>query len=108
MNDIKVKWDAMLFVVAQYRDTTDRFIVKEVEEVITQLEDDSLTISTMMGSKYVNEIRDEVEDWEKKLADRIKILQTGSNWTAEASFWAGKNKDKKFMGIRKLITEWKL
>ena len=67
MNDIKEKWEATYFVVAQYRDAKERFIVKEVEEVITQLEDDTLTISTMMGSKHVNEIRDEVEEWEKKL-----------------------------------------
>ena len=67
MNAIKDKWEATYFVVAQYRDTKDRFILKEVEEVITLLEDDTLTISTMMGSKHVNEIRDEVEEWEKKL-----------------------------------------
>jgi dynein heavy chain len=67
MTSIKEKWDATYFVVAQYRDTKDRFIVKEVEEVITLLEDDTLTVSTMMGSKHVNEIRDEVEEWEKKL-----------------------------------------
>ena len=58
MNKIKDKWDNTYFVVAQYRD--DKHILKEVEEAITQLEDDSLQISTMMGSKFVNEIKEEV------------------------------------------------
>ena len=65
MNKIKDKWDNTYFVVAQYRE--DKHILKEVEEAITQLEDDSLQISTMMGSKFVNEIKEEVQDWETRL-----------------------------------------
>lgn len=65
MNKIKDKWENTYFVVASYRD--DKHILKEVEEVITQLEDDSLQVSTMMGSKFVNEIKEEVQEWETRL-----------------------------------------
>ena len=46
----------------------DRYIVGTIEDITTQLEDHQVTISTMLGSKYVLEIRDKVEEWEKKLS----------------------------------------
>ena len=67
MDEVRERWENIEFVVAQYRDTKDRFIMKGVEDVITVLEDDSMTVSTMLGSKHVREIRDEVEEWERKL-----------------------------------------
>lgn len=35
--------------------------------MITSLEDDSMVVSTCMGSKFVTEIREEVEEWEASL-----------------------------------------
>ena len=67
LTEVKDRWALLEFCVSQYRDTKDRFIIKEVEDVITQLEDDIMSVSAMMGSRYVNEIRGEVEDWERKL-----------------------------------------
>ena len=67
LTEVKDRWNILEFFVAQYRDTKDRFIIKEVEDVITQLEDDIMSVSAMMGSRYVTEIRGEVEDWERKL-----------------------------------------
>jgi len=60
-------WEETFFVCRQYRDTKDRFFITEIDELITQLEDNQMTIQTSMGSKFVAEIRDEVEMWEKKL-----------------------------------------
>lgn len=67
MDEVKDRWAVREFVVTQYRDSKDRFIIKEVEDVITELEDDIMTVSAMMGNRNVNEIRNEVEDWERKL-----------------------------------------
>ena len=67
MQEVKDNWAIREFTVSQYRDTKDRFIIKEVEEVISDLEDDIMTVSGMMGSRFVNEIRAEVEEWERKL-----------------------------------------
>ena len=74
MAEIIEKWANLEFVVSPYRDSKERFIVKEVEEVITILEDDSMTISTMLGSKHVREIRDEVEEWERRLGTISDVI----------------------------------
>ena len=67
LNDIIAIWKDTSFVVMNYRDTKDRFIITEIEDTITQLEDNQMSIGTMMGSKHVTEIRAQVEEWEKKL-----------------------------------------
>jgi dynein heavy chain, axonemal len=61
------RWEEINFTVVGYRDTKDRYIITEVEDLITQLEDDTMTVSTMMGSKFVAEIKSSVEQMEKKL-----------------------------------------
>ena len=116
MNEIKTKWESLEFNVAQYRDTKDRFIIKDVEEVITVLEDDSMTISTMLGSKHVREIRDEVEEWERKLGYISDVID---EWLAFQKAWMYlenifnaediqsqlKNETKQFMNVDKWIKD---
>ena len=57
MKLVQDRWDEINFTVIGYRDTKDRFIIADVEDCITQLEDDIMTVSTMMGSKFVLEIK---------------------------------------------------
>ena len=64
---VKERWEATLFSIAPYRESKDRYILGDIEDLMTQLEDDQMAVSTMMGSKFVAVIRDEVEPWEKKL-----------------------------------------
>jgi len=80
---VKSHWDTCEFTVANYRDSKDRFMIKQVEDIITLIEDDSMVVGTCMGSKFVVEIREEVELWEKKLGylgflidDWIKFQRT--------------------------------
>jgi hypothetical protein len=61
MKEVSTRWDEINFTVVSYRDSKDRFIVTEIEDLITQLEDDTMQVSTMMGSKFVAEIRTEVD-----------------------------------------------
>ena len=44
MNEVKARWEVRDFVVDSYRNSKDRFIIKEVEEVITELEDDIMIV----------------------------------------------------------------
>lgn len=67
MAQVRERWEKTDFTVVNYRDTKDRFIIRQVEDVITQLEDDQMVVGTCMGSKFVTEIRDDVEVWEKRL-----------------------------------------
>lgn len=67
MQSVGQMWEDMMFSITPYRDSKDRFILGDIEDLMTQLEDDQMQVSTMMGSKFVAEIRDMVEEWEKKL-----------------------------------------
>lgn len=67
MKIVDDRWQEVNFTVINYRDTKDRYIIADVEDLITQLEDDTMTVSTMMGSKFVQEIKGSVETMEKKL-----------------------------------------
>lgn len=64
---IRATWDETYFVVRPYRDTKDRYFITEIDDLVAQLEDNQMTIGTSMGSKYVAEIRDQVEYWEVEL-----------------------------------------
>jgi len=68
------RWEEINFTVVSYRDSKERFIIAEVEDLITLLEDDTMTVSTMMGSKFVAEIRDKVESWEKRLGYLADVI----------------------------------
>ena len=67
MAKVEDNWDRIEFQVFSYRDSKDRFIIKQVEDVITQLEDDSMIVGTCMGNKFVADIRENVEIWETRL-----------------------------------------
>lgn len=67
MKIVDDRWQEVNFTVINYRDSKDRYIIADVEDLITQLEDDTMTVSTMMGSKFVQEIKGSVETMEKKL-----------------------------------------
>jgi len=64
---ISKKWAELAFVVQPYRDTKDRFIIGTVDEIIAALDDHQLNVQTMLATRYVSEIRPQVEEWEKKL-----------------------------------------
>lgn len=65
--EIREVWDGTHYCVRGYRDTKDRYYISEIEELVTQLEDHQMTVQTAMGSKYVAEIREQVEEWEQRL-----------------------------------------
>lgn len=67
ISDIAAAWEETSFTVRGYRDTKDRFYITEIDDLVIQLEDHQMTVQTSMGSKYVAEIREEVEAWEKRL-----------------------------------------
>lgn len=44
-------WEEMEFIVIPYRDTSDMFILGDVEEVMALLDDNQVTAQTMMESR---------------------------------------------------------
>jgi dynein heavy chain len=57
MDEIKTKWGELKFIVNSYREAKDKFIIGSVEEIMQTLDDHQLKIQSMMGSRYVAEIR---------------------------------------------------
>lgn len=74
MKSVKERWQGINFVVVPYRDSKDRFIIAEVEDLITQLEDDTMQVSTMMGSKFVATHREDVDRMERKLVYLADVI----------------------------------
>jgi len=67
LKKVKDIWNEICFGIVPYRDSKERFILGDLEDLMTQLEDDQMQVSSMMGSKFVARFREEVEEWEKKL-----------------------------------------
>lgn len=84
MEEVKERWAVREFTVVSYRESKDYYIIKEVEEVITELEDDIMQVSAMMGSRYVNQIREEVQKWLDKLG---YISDTIDEWLTFQRQW---------------------
>jgi len=62
LDGVKKVWATMEFIVINYRDIKDKFILGTIEEIMMRLEDDQVSIQTMLGSKNVHEIRSSVEE----------------------------------------------
>ena len=62
LEEIKKIWATLDFVIVNYRDFKDRFILGSIEEIMIQLEDHQVSIQTMLSSKNVKEIRDDVTE----------------------------------------------
>ena len=67
LQEIEAAWEKTFFIVLAYRDNGKDFILGTSEEMTAQLEDHSVAINTMIGSKFANDIRDSVEKWQQRL-----------------------------------------
>ncbi|KAL7998900.1 putative AAA+ ATPase domain, dynein heavy chain region D6 P-loop domain-containing protein [Plasmopara halstedii] len=77
-------WATTEFEVKLYKETKDVFILGSVEEVIAKLDDSIVTISTIMGSRFVSAIQGEVEAWRKKL---VALQETLDEWLLVQKNW---------------------
>lgn len=67
VEEIKKAWDGTIFELSIYREQKDKFYITKVEDVLTQLEDHQVSVQTMLGNRYVSEIRLLIEDWDRRL-----------------------------------------
>ena len=67
VEEIKKKWQELAFVVNNYRDYKDKFIIGSLDDITAALDDHQLKVQTMLGTRFVAEIRPQVEEWERKL-----------------------------------------
>lgn len=63
------------FEVVDYRDGGDLFILGSVEGVSVLLEDNQVTLQTILGSRFVKGIREKVDLWDGKLRLLSDVLE---------------------------------
>ena len=78
------RWEDVSFAVTNYKESKDTFILGGLEEVFTALEDSMVTMTTILSSRFVAGIRDEVEKVEKNMN---VFSDTLDEWLAVQKNW---------------------
>ncbi|KAH9121803.1 hypothetical protein LEN26_010526 [Aphanomyces euteiches] len=84
LNKIRVGWEQTQFTCISHRDSKDMFILGGLEDILTLLEDNQVTLQTMMGSRFIMGVKDEVDRWNKKLA---LLSETLDEWVTCQRNW---------------------
>lgn len=84
LSKIQKVWDVTKFVVLNHRDQPGLYVLGSLEEVFTALEDNQVTLQTMLGSRFISTIQDRVEEWAKKLA---QLSETLDEWVTCQRNW---------------------
>lgn len=77
-------WATTEFEVKGYKESKDVFVLGSVEDVTAKLDDSIVTISTIMGSRFIGAIQEEVEGWRKKL---VTLQETLDEWLLVQKNW---------------------
>jgi dynein heavy chain len=67
LNKVMETWADLNFPVIPYKDAKDVYILDKLDDVTAALDETMVMMNTIMGSRYVDPIRDEVGDWNNKL-----------------------------------------
>lgn len=108
-------WADLLLPIQQHR--REQWILGDVSDIITQLEDHSVQIQTMMGSRFVRDIRHSVEIWEQKIrlaSDTLdEWLQVQRAWIYLESIFSAEDiqrqlpaESAKFKTVDKMWKDW--
>lgn len=73
LEEIERNWDQNIFTLS--KDAKDRYLLAETEKVYELLENDQMKISSMLVSKYITEMRENVERWETTLGSIFDVLE---------------------------------
>ncbi|OQR87505.1 dynein heavy chain 6, axonemal [Thraustotheca clavata] len=80
---IKV-WQTLELEVKPYKESKDVFVLGAVDEVLAALDDSIVSINTILGSRFIGAIRDEVEGWRRKL---VGLQETLDEWLLVQKNW---------------------
>ena len=78
-------WKKLEFEILPYKQRKNMFVVGLLDDIITVLDDSMVTVSTLLGSRYVHPIRDRVEDWQAKLTKFTECIEA---WQLLQRTWA--------------------
>lgn len=84
LTKIKDAWDDTRFELLPYRNSKGVYILGGLDDIFTLLEDHQVTLQTMMGSRYLQGVRKDVERWQRKLS---LLSDTLDEWVACQRNW---------------------
>ncbi|CCI43009.1 unnamed protein product [Albugo candida] len=84
LQKISTSWSDTEFEIKLYKDSKDVFILGSMEDITTKMDDSTVAISAILGSRYIGGIQAEVESWKKKLAALQELLDV---WLAVQKNW---------------------
>jgi len=95
LEKIEKSWEELPLPVMNHRSNRQLWILADVSDIIAQLADHTVQIQTMLGSRYVTDIRDNVEKWgeEIRLASDVidEWLQVQRSWMYLESIFAAED-----------------
>jgi dynein heavy chain len=56
-------WDGIEFILNTFKDSKDVFILGQVEDIVTLLEDSMVAITNIITNRFVGPLWEEVEPW---------------------------------------------
>ena len=84
LREVEEAWAELRFTVLVHRDQDGVYILGGLDDVFARLEDDQVTLQTMLGSRYIAGVRAGVEGWERRLA---LLSETLDEWVACQRNW---------------------
>ncbi|RHY32534.1 hypothetical protein DYB32_002465 [Aphanomyces invadans] len=84
LHKVVAVWQKLELEVKPYKESKDVFVLGAVDEVLAALDDSIVTINTILGSRFIGAIRDEVDMWRKKL---VGLQETLDEWLLVQKNW---------------------
>lgn len=84
LSSLDEQWKKIDFVVKQYKDKADAYIVDEIDVIFQALDEGLATINMILGSRYVKPLRAEAEKWKK---DLFTLNQVVEEWVICQKQW---------------------
>lgn len=67
LKKVEDNWRALDFILVQYKDYKDVYVLGTTEELQVALDESNITVQTIAASRYVGPIKIRVEEWLEKL-----------------------------------------
>lgn len=74
LDKIREGWEEQSFIISGYQNTDDVFILGDLEDVFALLEENQANLQTMLASRFIVPVQQEVESWDSKLAFLAELL----------------------------------
>ncbi|KAF4742820.1 hypothetical protein FOZ63_020621, partial [Perkinsus olseni] len=74
MEKVAGAWDGLQLPVMNHRNSKHLWILGDVSELVTLLEDHAVTVQTVQGSRFVAGVKATVEEWSKKISLASDVL----------------------------------